>query len=60
MVRIRSPIVFVAIVALLTLGLAAPRVFAACGDDTLPGGSLDPCTVPKYVIPLVIPRNNFV
>jgi len=55
MVRIRSPIVFVVIVALLTMGLGAPRAFAACGDSTLPGGSLDPCEIPKYVIPLVIP-----
>jgi len=66
MVRIRSPIVFVAIVALLTLGLAAQKVFAAAvfeygegsecdGSNALPGGTLNPCDVEKYVIPLVIP-----
>ena len=51
MTRIRSPIVFMAIVALLTLGLAAPAVLA----DPLPGGTLDPTTIDKYAIPLVIP-----
>jgi len=46
MVRIRSPILFMAIVAVLTLALAAPGAFAA---------PLDPLTIPKYVTPLVIP-----
>jgi spore coat protein A len=51
MTRIRSPIVFMAIVAVLTLALSAPGAFAA----PLPGGTLDPLTIPKYVTPLVIP-----
>jgi len=51
MLRIRSPIFFMAIVAALTLGLAAPAALA----DPLPGGTLIPTTIPKYVIPFVIP-----
>jgi FtsP/CotA-like multicopper oxidase with cupredoxin domain len=50
MVRIRSPIVFTAVVALLMLGLAAPAVFAQ-----IPGGTLDPASVPKYQTPMLIP-----
>ena len=38
--------------ALLVVGLlATPAAFAA----PVPGGSLDPLTIPKYVQPLVIP-----
>ena len=58
MVRVRSPIVFMAIAALLTLVLVAPRALAGTycdGSNALPGGTLDPCEIPKYVIPLVIP-----
>src|SRR3990172_8676709 len=51
MARIRSPIIFMAIVAALTLGLAAPGVLAA----PIPGGTLDPGDVPKYQTLLLIP-----
>jgi spore coat protein A len=50
MVRIRTPILFSAIVGLLTLALAAPAAIAQ-----LPGGTLPPGDIPKYVTPLVIP-----
>jgi FtsP/CotA-like multicopper oxidase with cupredoxin domain len=39
-----------AILVLLTMGLAAPGAIAQ-----LPGGTLDPATIEKYAIPLVIP-----
>lgn len=38
-------------VTLAVCGLSPPAAFAA----PLPGGTLDPTTIPKYVIPLVIP-----
>lgn len=38
-----------------------PRAFAETVCDPVPGGTLDPCDIPKYVTPLVIPpvmKNN--
>ena len=54
MVRIRSPIVFMGIVTLLALGLAAPGAFADCTTG-IPGGTLCPEDVPKYQAPMLIP-----
>jgi len=41
-------------IALLSAGLAL-LVVAPAGAQPLPGGSLDPTSIPKYVTPLVIP-----
>jgi spore coat protein A len=51
-------VIGIAIVAGLVIGLlpASTAQAQACNPAAAPaGGTLDPCTVPKYVIPLVIP-----
>ena len=50
MVRTRSPVLFMLLAALLTLVLAAPGALAQ-----IPGGTLDPASVPKYQTPMLIP-----
>jgi FtsP/CotA-like multicopper oxidase with cupredoxin domain len=42
-------------VAGLVLGLCTLVISSATSADPLPGGTLDPLTIPKYVTPLVIP-----
>jgi spore coat protein A len=50
----RSRHVFTALVAIALLQLVAPAV-RPLWAQALPGGSLGPTTIPKYVVPLVIP-----
>jgi len=47
----------ITVVAALAIGLLPATAHAQACDPVLapPGGTLDPCTVPKYVLPLVIP-----
>jgi spore coat protein A len=49
--RARVTLVEIEIGLLLLAGAVAPRTWG----QPLPGGSLDPTTIPKYVTPLVIP-----
>jgi len=43
--------VLAAVTGILAVGLMSPAIHA----DPVPGGSLDPLSIPKYVTPLVIP-----
>lgn len=49
------------LVFVMLLGLAVAGTMSEAIGDPLPGGTLDPTTIPKYVTPLVIPpvmKNN--